>query len=388
METQMSEVKKSIGVAVIAAGSRSKYVTKNLLKDGPGVSVKAVYDPDMELAKKTAAFWDAADDIKICDSYQAAINTPGVDWVMIFSPNAYHREHIIAAFNAGKHVFSEKPLATTIDDCQAIYEAHQKCGKLFATGFVLRYAPIYRKVKELLDSGTIGQILGIDANENITPDHGSYIMKNWRRHTKYAGPHILEKCCHDLDLINWFTGSVPVKAAGFGGLDFFLPKNKNMLNKYKKADGSYHFEGWDDPHGENNPFESEKDLMDNLVSVLLYRNGVKVQFQATMSNAIPERRMYISGTEGNIVVELYSSTLKVRRLGEDAVKVYDFAADGHGGGDNYIMKELYDCMVNGTAPKCSGDEGLESAVTALAIDRAAQTNQVFDLAPVWQSLGR
>ena len=307
---------------------------------------------------------------------------------MVFSPNAFHKEHIIAAFEAGKHVFAEKPLATKIEDCQAIYDAHRKSGLTFATGFVLRYAPIYRKVKELIDAGAIGRILSIDANENITPTHGGYIMKNWRRKTELAGPHILEKCCHDIDLINWFCSSLPSQVAAFGGLDFFTPENRHIDTKYRKADGSSLFSGWWDPHAEKCAFESDKDLMDNLVSILKYRNGIKVQFQATMSNAIPERRMYISGSEGNIIVELYSSTLKLRRLGDESIQLYDFGADGHGGGDQYIMKELYDSMINGTMPKCGGDEGLDSAVTALAIDRAAVGTGLFNLEEVWKKLGR
>ncbi len=377
---------ESIGVAVISAGSRSRGVVGNLLRDGENVKILSVFDPDREVAAETVEKWQT--DSRICSSYEEAINTPGVDWVMVFSPNAFHKEHILAGFAAGKNVFSEKPLATKIEDCQEIYEAHQGSGKIFATGFVLRYAPIYRKVRELLDSGYIGRILSIDANENITPSHGSYIMCNWRRYTKYAGPHILEKCCHDLDLINWFAGSIPTKAAAFGGLDFFVQENKEFHNKFVDKDGKSLFGGWWDPHAEPCPFESDKDLMDNLVAILQYRNGIKVQFQATMSNAIPERRMYISGTEGTIKVELYSSSLEARRLGEEATQVFNFGADGHGGGDDYIMKELYDTMQNGTDPKCSGNEGLESAITALAIDNAAKDGAMFDLEPVWDKLGR
>jgi len=380
--------KKEIGVAVIAAGNRSRYVVKNLLRDGENVRIKAVYDPDRNLAEETVKNWWGGQPVAICETYQQAINTPGVDWVMIFSPNAFHKEHIIASFEAGKHVFSEKPLATKIDDCQAIFDAHQKSCLIFATGFVLRYSTIYRKAKELIDSGKIGRILSIDANENIAPDHGGYIMANWRRLTKLAGPHILEKCCHDLDLINWFAGSIPSKVAAFGGLDFFVPANAELQQRFKKNDGKTVFGGWWDPHAQPSPFTSDKDLMDNLVAIMEFRNKVRVQFQATMSNAIPERRMYFSGTEGTMIVELYSATLKVKRLGEGVSETYDFGCDGHGGGDEYIMKELYDTMVNGVPPKCSGNEGLESAIAALAIDQAAHTRQMVDLEPVWQKLGR
>lgn len=85
------------------------------------------------------------------------------------------------SYSSAQGVFSEKPLATSIEDCQEIFEAHQKTGKLFATGFVLRYAPIYRKAHQILNSGKIGRLLALEANENIRPDHGGYIMCNWRR---------------------------------------------------------------------------------------------------------------------------------------------------------------------------------------------------------------
>jgi predicted dehydrogenase len=380
----MSENKKTINVAVISAGARGRGVTNNLLRDSDdNVKVLAVFDPDKKQCETTLEIWNSPD-TAICDTYQEAINTPGVDWVMVFSPNAFHKEHILAGFAAGKNVFSEKPLATKIEDCQEIFEAHQKSGLIFATGFVLRYSKLYRKAKELITSGKLGKVLSIDANENITPAHGGYIMMNWRRLTELAGPHILEKCCHDLDLINWFCDSLPTKIASFGGLDYFVPENQHYMEKHEEGV----FDSWPDPHAKDSPFTADKDLMDNQVGIMQYRNGIRVMFQATMSNAIPERRMYFSCTEGTMVVELYSSTLKYKRIEDEGETVINFGADGHGGGDNVIMKELYETMSEGVEPKCSGDEGLESAVVALVLDQAAQTNQMVDLEPIWKKLGR
>jgi len=376
---------KKINVAVIACGSRSRGVVGNLLRDSKrNVNVVSVFDPDRKVAERALTEWNSPD-TKICRSYKEAIAMPGVDWVMVFSPNAFHKEHILAGFAAGKNVFTEKPLATKIPDCQKIFEAHQKSGVIFATGFVLRYAPIYRKLKQLLDSGEFGYILSVDANENIAPDHGSYIMQNWRRLTKFAGPHILEKCTHDLDLLNWFCQSLPRRVASFGTLNFFKPENEKLIQKY----GKDFFTRWNDPHRVATPFTSDKDLKDNQVSIIEYRNGIHVQFQCTMSNAIPERRMSFSCSEGNLIAELYSGKLTCKRLGDEAVTVYDFLGDGHGGGDNYIMKELYEnVMCSGEAPKCSGNEGLESAVLSLALDKAAETGKVLDLEPIWKSMNR
>jgi len=184
----MSENKKTINVAVISAGSRGSGVTNNLLRDSDrNVKILSVFDPDKKQCEKAIELWNSPG-TAICETYQEAINTPGVEWVLVFSPNAYHKEHILAGFAAGKNVFSEKPLATRIEDCQEIFEAHQKSSLIFATGFVLRYSKLYRKAKELISSGKLGKVLSIDANENITPAHGGYIMMNWRRLTKFAGP--------------------------------------------------------------------------------------------------------------------------------------------------------------------------------------------------------
>ena len=150
----MSE-KKIIRAAVIGCGQRGKYVTNNLLNDSAGgVKIAAVYDPDPERMKDVMEFWKSPD-TKPCSGMEEAVNAEGVEWVMIFSPNAFHKEGILTAFKAGKHVFSEKPLATTVEDCQEIYEAQKKYGKLFMTGFVLRYSKLYRKAKEILSEKEI-----------------------------------------------------------------------------------------------------------------------------------------------------------------------------------------------------------------------------------------
>ena len=378
-------MEKKIKVAVLACGNRCRKVVQNLLNDSNRqVEIAAIFDPDpneMAFVKET---WESPE-TTCCTSAQQAIDFPGVEWVMVFSPNKFHHDHILAAFKAGKHVFSEKPIGTTIEDCVDIYNAYKSSGKFFATGFVLRYAPIYRKVKEMLDSGKFGHILSINADENVAPYHGGYIMMNWRRNSAVSGPHILEKCCHDLDLINWFCQSRATKVASFGGRNFFNPDNERLLEKY----GRDVFVKWRDPHAVPSPFTSDKDLMDNQVAIFEYRNQIRVQFQCTMSNAMPTRRMYISCTEGTIMLELYNKEIKYRFLGDDEEHKITFkSADGHGGGDAYIMKELFATMTTGAEPKCSGSEGLESAVLALAIDKAARTGSIVDLEPVWKQLGR
>ena len=376
---------REIKVAVLGCGNRSRGVVGRLLKDSNrNVKVVSIFDPDTEVAKEAVKKWETETPFFAADMQQA-IDFPGVEWVMVFSPNCFHKEQILAAFKAGKHVFSEKPLATSISDCQEIYDAYKASGKLFATGFVLRYSQLYRKAYEILKSGELGYIVSVDATENIPPEHGGYIMCNWRRNSSVSGPHILEKCCHDLDLIEWFLGSLPSKVAAFGGRDFFKPDNRYLEEKH----GKNTFMTWYDPHRTETPFTDDTDMKDNMVTVAEFRNKVRVSFSCTMSNMIPERRMYFCCSEGTLKLELYDKILTYRKMGDGIIHTLDYSGiDGHGGGDSYIMKELYDSMINGTEPKCSGSEGLESAVYALALEEAAETGQVIDLEPTWEKLGR
>ena len=151
--------------------------------------------------------------------------------------------------------------------------------------------------------------------------------------------------------------------------------------------GEKTFKSWWDPHAQATPFTDDTDLMDNQVSIAEFRNRIRVTFTATMSNAIPERRLSFACAEGTMKLNLYSNIIRYRRLGDEGVTELNFSGDGHGGGDSYIMKELYETMSRGVPPKCSGAEGLRSAVFALALDQAARNGEIVDLEPVWKALG-
>ncbi len=378
---------KKIKLAVIGAGGRCRNIVNELFKAADGnVEIVSVFDPGKEMLEK---FFEKLN-LPVMESSaspEEAINTPGVEWVIIASPNAMHKEHILAAFAAGKNVFAEKPLATSIDDCVEINEAHRKAGTLFATGFVLRYSPLYVKAKALLDSGRFGKILSIEANENIRPEHGGYIITSWRRHKKIAGPHILEKCCHDMDLLEWFTGSLPTRVMAFSGRKFFSPERADMMNRY--PEGTLYVR--QNSTQADNPFLADGDIDDSTFSVAEFRNGVFASFSCTMSNPIPERRMRFHCEYGTLIVEFYSMTIRYCILGEGEEHLIKVGGlDGmanHGGGDSLIMSELFRTMQEKSLPKCGGSEGLRSAVFSLALDKSAQEKCVVDMEEIWQKLG-
>jgi len=371
---------EKIRIGVIGCGSRGCGVVWQLLSyAGDRAAVTAVFDPSADAVTHAKAAWHTPE-LEVCGTAFELIGNSAVDLVMIFTPNAFHKENIIAAIRADKLVFSEKPLATTLDDCREILRVQEETGAQVITGFVLRYSPLYRKVKELLDSGTFGRILNINATENRPSWGGGHSMSScdgWRRSTALSGPYLLEKCSHDLDLLNWFAGSLPIRVAGFGGLDLFVPENKGLLDKY----GFETYGKMVPPEKRINPFTSPKDIKDNHALVMEYPNGIKMTFQLTLANAIPERRMYISCTGGTISLELFSGGLSYRRYNEDYVTKLEFAGDGHGGGDEVMVREIVDSLLcGGSGDRVSGvRNGLDCALVALAADKAMNEGRVVNL---------
>ena len=362
-----------IRVAAIGCGGRS-HLLGEFIKAGKGaLSIVAAYDP---LRERALAWRESLGQpsCRVCETAEEAIAAPDVDLVCIFSPNASHSAYIIAALAAGKRVFSEKPLATTLEDCQRIREAEKNARHKVMTGFVLRYAPIYRKVKELLASGTFGNIVSLAASENreswATGSMSS--SEGWRRFRSLSGPYLLEKCSHDLDLINWYAGALPEEVFGYGGLDYFIPANKGLWDKYDHDV----FAKLVPLETRINPFLSEKDIFDNNMVLMKYPGGMKASFQLTLANAIPERRMYIGCTEGTIVAECFSGTIRYRRYGDEDVTLLNFTGGGHGGGDPVMAREIVGGLLDDKPSGVSGVEnGYGCALVALAADESMRTGR-------------
>lgn len=382
-----------LGIGLIGCGNRLRGVVKNVLKNTNEVEVVALYDPNAEAIQKSKEALNV--NAKVYENYQDLVKDPNVKWVMIGSWNCYHAEQAIAAFNSGKHVFCEKPLALNIEDCLAMRRAWQNCGKQFTIGFTLRYSPHYERIKEIITAGEIGSIVSMEFNETLDFNHGGYIHADWRRKTKWAGSHLLEKCCHDIDLVNWMVNSTAVKAASFGGCDFFTPKNAYHIERVGKSDnGVDSFQTWQKrregtlgiPGNILNPFNDDKDILDNQVAIVQFASGVRTTFHTNCMTSMPERRMYICGTEGTLRADVITGELLVKRVGfhTQIENKSTTASGGHGGGDDILAQSIIQSMLNNTPPKSSLEDGLRAAITVFGIDKAQSTGQVVDLRPLWQ----
>ena len=378
---------REIGIGVVGAGAMGRVVLKQVLEQDSRLKIRALFDPDPRSIAAARDLFGAG--LPADDDCAALLARKEIDWVMIASWNCFHKEQTVAAFKAGKHVFCQKPLAINYADCLEMQQAWKASGRQFVIGFTLRFSPHYRKLKELLEAGVVGKMVSFEFNETLSFNHGGYIMGDWRRRRQYAGTHLLEKCCHDIDLANWFTGSLPARVASFGGLDFFTPENEGYMAKLgKDSEGRPAFQTWGGLVMKN-PFTGDKDIVDNQVAILEYLNGVRATFHTNCNAGIPERRMYILGTEGAIRANVLTGDIETQRIGFDTKPepVAACASGGHGGGDEILAKELAATMLDGAPPTVSLDAGLTSAGTCFAIDDAMDTGRVVDARPYWRQAG-
>jgi len=368
-------------LGIIGCGSR----LRGLLANEKRIRVAAVADPHPDsIAAARKAY---GENLRVYDRYEDMVRDPGFDWVAVGSWNCFHREHAVAALQAGKNVFCEKPLATNLDDCLAIRDAVQQTGRSFSFGLVLRYSPFYRKIHDLLRSGRIGKLISFEFNEHINFFHGCYIMGGWRSLRKNAGTHLLEKCCHDMDIALWLADSLPARVASFGGLNFFKPENVHRT--VKDESGRDVHTTWESVDLVN-PFTSEKDIVDNQVVILEYASGVRASFHANCSSGIPERRIMLIGSEGAIRADALTGGIELQRIGTSPtmerydVDIHGGHPGGHAGGDEVLMDSLYRSMKDGVEPLVGVDEGIKSAVVSFAIDETHDTGRIVDLAPFWE----
>ncbi len=373
----------SLSIGIIGAGFRLRHLTRLLLATGTGVHIAGIYDPSDQAFQQSQA--ELGCDCVRYPSVNDLLADDQISWVLIGSWNRFHREQIVAALRAGKQVFTEKPLAINIDDCVAIQEAEVQSRSTVTVGFTLRYSPHYGKIRELVQRGAVGRIVSLEFNELLDFNHGGFIHADWRRHREDAGTHLLEKCCHDIDLVNWISESRADRVASFGGLNFFRPENFNRIAEVGNDDnGKRAYMTWRSTTGLD-PFTSDKDIVDNQVAIMEFANGIRATFHTNCNAAIPERKLSILGTHGAIESDVVSGRIHYHPISFRAPieDVSTGVAGSHGDGDTYLINHLARLMKGEAENLSTVTDGVASAVTCFGIDDAMDGGRVVDMKPYW-----
>jgi predicted dehydrogenase len=339
------------------------------------------------------------------------------DAVIITTPDHEHVGPACRFAELGYHVLLEKPIAPTRAECVEVIDAVEKAGVILAVCHVMRYTVYTDKVKEIVASGRLGQLVGVEHLEPIGWWHfaHSYVRGNWRR-SDQAAPSILTKCCHDLDWLRYIVGRPAVAVFSSGGLHHFTAANRpagaadrcmdcavepdcpySAPRLYLGCLGDPERERWplsvvttdwtetgvrralrEGPYGRC-VYACDNDVADHQVVTIEFEGGVTATL--TMSAFTPHgrRRTRIMGTRGYLDGDGLRLTLTDFVTGEveafNRVGTGLDAGGGHDGGDFGVMSMFLDAVSVGdrslvrTGPR----ESLESHLMAFAAERSRLT---------------
>jgi predicted dehydrogenase/threonine dehydrogenase-like Zn-dependent dehydrogenase len=222
--------KGELRVALVGAGNLARWEHLPNLKKIRGARLQSVYSASGARGKNYANRFGAA----YCSTdYEAILADPEIDLVMILSRNQHHASQALAALRAGKHVFVEKPMAITEDECRALCRAVDETGKQITVGFNRRFAPFYVEQKKILARRTGPAV--INCRMSSPGMSSAYWMSD-----PAIGGGILGEACHFVDLMCWLLDSEPVSVSAYS-----LPTGKqdpigenNMAASFRFSDGS------------------------------------------------------------------------------------------------------------------------------------------------------
>jgi predicted dehydrogenase len=191
---------RPVRLAVIGAGGMGATHAIGI-KDDPDVEIAWVVDRDLPRAEHLAR----ATGSRATASIDEALTDRGVDAVLIALPTSWHRIATEAAARAAKHVFCEKPIARTSADGRAMVAACEQAGVTLMIGHVVRFFPEYQRIKEIIDSGELGQIATVRASRTNPPVQE---RSSWFADVEKNGGVVLDLMVHELDTLCWLFGDV------------------------------------------------------------------------------------------------------------------------------------------------------------------------------------
>ncbi len=215
----------TVRVAFIGVGNRGSYLLRHM-QSVPGVKIVAVCDINPDTLKKVAG-----SEYEPYEEYRRLLDRKDIDAVVIATPVDLHKEMAIAALELGKHVYCEKPMALTPEECRLVTNAAKSAKGIFQAGFQLRHDPARAASMQFIKQGGIGKVLFLQGYRH-TGDLPRQTL--WYFDRTRSGDNIVEQACHILDLMVWAAGSHPLRAFGSGGINLYhnIPPGRTTMDNY------------------------------------------------------------------------------------------------------------------------------------------------------------
>lgn len=302
----------------------------NSIVSRPEMELAGIADHDQQRAETMAKQYET----KAFESYEALLNSPGLDAVVICPENRRHRELTEMAAKAGKHVLCEKPLATTVSDAEAMIAACKTAGVQLMTAFPCRYAPVMQRMKSALDSGRVGNILAIRGTNRGRNPGGWFIDK-----AESGGGATIDHTVHVTDLMRWM-----------------------LQDEVKEV------------YCEMSNGISHADFDDVGFLSLTFQKGVFGTLDASWSRpkSYPtwgDVTMEVVTDKGTITMDMFSQNLILYSDKTGSVSWHNWGSSS----DDEMMAAFTKAVAEGSPVPITGEDGLRAAEVAIAAYRSAET---------------
>ena len=413
---------KKLKVILIGAGNRGGVYT-DVMSDLPEqFQVVAVAEPRDSRRERIQQKHNLPNDMCFTDYKPLLALGKIADIALIATMDRDHFEPAMMAIDLGYDLMLEKPITPTPEECIALTENAKKHGVRVVICTVLRYTPLFIKLKEIIDSGRIGKVMSINHEECVEFVHQShsFVRGNWGN-SERSSVMLLQKSCHDMDILQWLIGKKCKKVQSFGSLSYFTAENApegaperciegcpvgdtciyNSVKLYLESDSNWFRSAAtklvksSDEDVKKSLLESnygkcvfhcDNDVVDHQTVNMLFEDDVTVTFTMNAFNT-GGRYINIYGTKGEIRAAL---------KGDTPIRVYDIVSKeteeipssgtdgvlgGHGGGDAGIVRTLYSYMVgeyNGVSVPTI-EESCYNHLITFAAEHARNTGTVVDV---------
>ena len=409
---------------LIGAGSRGTIYANWAHSHGHKIVAVAEIRPD-RLAEAGTRL-DVPETMLFTDAKQLFSLGKIADAAIIATMDRDHYGHVMAALDCGYDILLEKPISPDPRECIAIEEAANRLGRKVTVCHVLRYTNFFTEIKNILDSGELGKIVAIQHAENIGNFHmaHSFVRGNWRN-DKLSSPIIMQKSCHDLDILLWLTGAHCKKVAAFGSLSYFKEENAPAGSTDRcltcPVAESCRFDaqkaylpglgGWptdvvcleqteealmealkEGPYGRC-VYRCDNNVCDHMSIILEFDNDVTATFSLTAQTSACHRTLHIMCEDGEIVADDGQKQIIVTHHVSSQSETFQQRVinvrtngSGHGGGDAGIMEDFTKSLSGSGESRSSISRSVESHLMACAIEESRRTGAVVELDKFRKSL--
>lgn len=407
---------KKIRVGLIGAGQRGKDVYgEYALNHSEDIEFVAVAEPNNIKREEFARKHNIPEENQFSSWKEILEKEKFCDAMVIATPDNMHYGPTKLALQKGYHILLEKPMSNKPEEIMELGRIAKESNRIFMICHVLRYTPFYSTIKNIIDSGIIGDVKSIQHNENIGYFHfaHSFVRGNWRN-SEESSPLILQKSCHDMDILLWLVGADCTKVSSFGHLSYFNSNNKpedaadrcvncrvedkcpySAKKIYYNSIGSWPTtviseiqtkeavekavkEG---PYGRC-VFSCDNNVMDHQATILEFANGVTVTFNLSAFSNKVHRTIRVMGTLGEIIADDSINQIEYQIFGTNERVVINpkVVAGGHGGGDTGLMDDFIKLVQSKDGEALtSAQVSVQSHMMAFAAEESRINNVVVDL---------